>query len=97
MKRAACIVSVVRLVVLGGYSGFAAGPGPGPGAGGPQGDRSNGGGGGGTDRSEPAANVTPAPVPAVEKDRALAPGLDEAGVTNASTLAAAHEAALRET
>jgi hypothetical protein len=97
MKRAACIVSVVCLVVLGGCSGFAAGPGPGPGAGGPQGDRSNGGGGGGTDRSEPAANVTPAPVPAVEKDRALAPRLDEAGVTNASTLAAAHEAALRET
>ena len=48
---------------------------------------------GGSDASR--ANVTPAPVPAVDTPERLAPGLTADGVTNASALADAHDAAVR--
>jgi predicted small secreted protein len=83
---------VLVCVVLAGCSGFA-----GSGA---DADESRVGGNGvdGSDGSEPAANVTPAPVPGTAGTGTpgprVAPGLATTGVTDASALAAAHGARL---
>lgn len=54
----------------------------------------DGGSGEGKD-GDPTVSVTPAPVPSVEADGRLAPGLTAAGVENPSALAVAHNAVLR--
>lgn len=75
-------VVLVCLVALAGCSGFGGGSGSGV-----------GGDGGG----ESTTSVTPAPVPTTADTAPHAPGLDADGVTNASALGAAHDAALRNT
>lgn len=86
-RRAHCVLLACALLLAGcsGFSGGGSEAGIGADGVGAEGKESDGG----------VADVTPAPVPPVETEGQLAPGLTEAGVESPSALAVAHNTVLR--